>query len=536
MTRGGGVSLSEEQLCRLVPAFLRFDLQERLTGFGPSIEKHFPEFQPGAGFFDLLRITRPAKAEGLAELCARGRSVTVKLVQHEADLNGVIISEPEGFLCLFTHAPTNILTEVGQKLTFQDFSPSDAGVESLTLISMQRALLDEARSVANELAAARDVAVAAGQSKADFLANMSHELRTPLTGIIGYAALLEKEPALPVEAQDYVRRMAGLGRTLLSLVNDILDAEKIEGGRLDLESEPVDLAALAAETLEMVKPQADNRRVRLTFTVDPQLPRKVMSDGGRMRQILLNFLSNAIRFTSHGSVSLKFTAVGDRLRGSVEDSGVGVPSDAVDKLFRRFSQLQAASVAGGTGLGLAICKGLAEAMGGEVGYAPREGGGSVFWFEIPAAPAMANEPPPDEGEFRFTAGKVLVVDDIATNREVLAALLGRRGFDVATAPDGETAVALAEAQVFDVILMDVQMPGLDGLMTTEAIRSASRLNADTPIIGVTADATQRRNEAGLAAGMNAFITKPVDINDLCRKIETLTAPVAALARQEQAGG
>ena len=391
----------------------------------------------------------------------------------------------------------------------------------------------ERRAFEDELRRKHAEAEAATLAKSEFLANMSHEIRTPLTGIMGFAGLMESVEGLPTAARSYASRIATASRTLLTVVNDILDFSKIEAGQVELDPEPFDPAAFMAETLELVAMQARQKQLALLLETDGALPPAVAADSSRLRQVLLNLLSNAVKFTDAGAITVRvaFEAdAGGRLRISVADTGVGIAPDRLGRLFQRFSQADGSinRQYGGTGLGLAICKSLTELMGGEIGVESAEGHGSRFWFTIPAptcepAPEAAHEP---ESEFDARPARILIVDDTPVNRELVSTLLGVFGHDLREASGGAEAVEAAAHATFDLILMDLQMPGMDGIAATRAIRATSLVNRTTPIVALSANILPAHVEACRAAGMDDHIGKPIDTRELLTKVARWTAPDA----------
>ncbi|ATQ44267.1 ATP-binding protein [Caulobacter mirabilis] len=381
-----------------------------------------------------------------------------------------------------------------------------------------------------ELAEARDAAQAAAAVKAEFLANMSHELRTPLTSVLGFSALLSERCSLDEEAQSYVDRIASASRALLATVNDILDFSKLEAGQVEIKPRPVDVGGLARETLELFSSQAQEKGLALELAVDAAMPGRLVVDPDRLRQMLLNLIGNAVKFTQEGAVSmaLRHDPFGGMLEVVVRDTGPGLDEAQRARLFQRFSQVDAGSTRqnGGTGLGLAICKGLAEAMGGGIEVRSRPGVGSAFRFRI-AAPAAVEEAEaaqrlPVDGPAKGV--RLLIVDDHRVNRELAAAMLAPWAPLLVEVGDGESAVAAAEGQPFDLILMDIRMPGrLDGPAAAEHIRSRNGPNRDTPILAFSADADA---EALLATGapFDGVIGKPILAAEL----------VAAVARWTRA--
>lgn len=340
-----------------------------------------------------------------------------------------------------------------------------------------------------ELVAARAQAETAAAAKAEFLANMSHEIRTPLTSVIGFSGLLSALPDLPPQAQDYVRRIQNGGRALLATVNDILDFSKLEAGQVEIRPEPCDVAAVAREALELFEAAARSKRI--TLTLRGQTPPTLRLDPGRLRQILLNLVGNAVKFTDEGGVTVRLAWARDRVRIEVVDTGIGISAKSQDLLFRKFSQVDGSSTRrhGGTGLGLAICRGLAEAMGGTTGVSSSEGQGSTFWIELPAPLAEAPEaasPAASSSQASLEGLRVLVADDNPANLKLARALLEALGAQCSLASDGREAVRVAAEEVFDVILMDLRMPGLAGLEAARAIRQGGGPNDSVPILAFSA--------------------------------------------------
>ena len=381
---------------------------------------------------------------------------------------------------------------------------------------------------------AKEAAEASAHAKAEFLANMSHEIRTPLTSVIGFAGLMAKMPELPARAQAYAQRIMTGGQTLLALVNDILDFSRIEAGQVQLAPRVFALEGFLVDTIELCRPEAEKKNLPINLEMASPLPAEVLADAERLRQVLLNLIGNAIKFTAEGSVTVTAShqPQNGRLLIQVKDTGIGVSAEHDDRLFQRFSQIDASNTRryGGVGLGLAISKSLVELMGGQIGVESSSGGGSIFWFSL-ATPSGTPRPAPDAGALDpVSIGplRILVVDDVAVNRELVTSLLSPYDLDVSEAANGAEAVKAAERNSFDLILMDLQMPVMDGLAATRAIRAASQLNADTPILAVSANVMAPQVEACAAAGMNDHIAKPIDPADLLSKI-CRWAPQAAPA-------
>jgi PAS domain S-box-containing protein len=396
--------------------------------------------------------------------------------------------------------------------------------------------LEEAKENAEQMAVK---AQAANLAKSEFLANMSHEIRTPMNGILGMAELLLDSPLTPKQRQ-YAEIVHGSGEALLKVINDILDYSKIEAGMLTTETVPFDLCTVLDHASALLRPRAQEKGIELGLHYAAGTPRAFLGDPGRIRQIILNLTGNAIKFTEKGRVSIVVSCLergpDDALvRLAVEDTGVGVPEHLHSRLFEKFSQADSSTTRryGGTGLGLAICKRLATLMGGEVGLASHAGRGSTFWATVrlqldPASaglPAGA-APAPTADSTGPAAGRsrVLLVEDNPTNRTLEMEFLRLMGCAVVVAHDGREAADLAALERFDAILMDCNLPGIDGYEATGLIRNQEGGRRRVPIIALTANAMTGDRERCLAAGMDDYLSKPVSIQSLRECVSRWVGP------------
>ncbi len=390
--------------------------------------------------------------------------------------------------------------------------------------------ITQRKELEKEIKLAREQAEAANRAKSDFLSHMSHELRTPLNGVLGYAQILQRDKdATPGQKQN-LDAIVNCGDHLLSLINDVLDLSKIEAGHLEMDQAPCDLHKLIKGVGDIVQQRATNKGVSFEEEVSPEVPRGIVADAAKLRQILVNLLGNAVKFTDEGGVTLHVAeSPKGRLRFEVTDTGVGMTADELEHIFDPFKQVEAGKAAGGTGLGLAITRRLAKMLGGGIEAKSEKGKGSTFIVDLPLEEAptedfasLEEEGALDYGEAVLAPGQeavVMVVDDRETNRDILERMLEAAGIQSIIADDGDTAlVKLREHAEVDLVLMDVRMPRLNGIEAVKQIRADEKLK-HLKVIAVTASVFPEFREKAIEAGFDDFLGKPFRTEELIQKLQ-----------------
>src|SRR3954470_21177915 len=393
------------------------------------------------------------------------------------------------------------------------------------VVTMNRRLLAVVAAGKAQLEVSMEAAEAASRVKSDFVANLSHEIRPPLNGVLGSSHLLLRT-SLDKGQREHVETLRACGEQLLGTVNAILDFSKLEAGKLDLESVPFDLRATVRAVMAVHRTEAQLKGLAFREEVAPDLPEYVLGDAVRLRQALSNLVANAVKFTTRGTVVVKVEAAGHKIRFAVEDTGIGVDATAGERLFQSFSQADASTTRrfGGTGLGLAIVRHLASLMGGEAGFENCEGGGSRFYFEAGLPAAEPAQRAASREKIAARPAKILLAEDDTVNSMITSAFLRDAGHEVDVARDGQEAVEACRRGAYDLVLMDCQMPNLDGFEATREIRRREGEGRRLPVVALTASSLAGDREKCLAAGMDDHLGKPIDPEELAATLARWLGP------------
>ena len=531
------VRLDPSQLDLILPAHIRVSPDLTILSTGQSLRRLTPWCAPGTRLEDSFRIERPRGLLDLETWVRNKTPVQLRATKGSVFLRGLVLSLETDFLFCVSHVVSQVSSLQDSGLRMSDFSEVDSSISAILAAGVQASMVAESQELMRALSGARDAALAASEAKSVFLANMSHEIRTPLNGVLGLVGALNRTPLTKAQ-EEMVQLIMTSGQTLERLLSDILDLTKVEAGQLALEAAPFQLGAAVEDAVRLMRVRADDKGLAFGLDLGPGSQAWALGDMVRIRQIVANLVSNAIKFTPQGrvDVTLRVTEAGEERLGvaiEVRDTGIGFDAYAAERMFQRFAQADGTITRrfGGSGLGLVISQGLATAMGGEIEAWSEPGKGSRFTLKLnlprEVDPARAAPDRAGPGGWRLGcegAGrplKVHLVEDQPINQRVASVILEYEGAEIAVANDGQEALARFEPAAFDIILMDMQMPVMDGLTATQRIRAreAAESLARVPIAMLSANCMAEHVRAAREAGADLLIAKPVTPDALIRGVE-----------------
>ncbi len=515
---------SADQFENLFPCYILTDAELVLRSVGRSLRKLLPDAVAGVPLVDCFKIERPRSGFDPAVAARRSSALQFKSMDGRVNLVGTVLAVPQGYLFCMAHSAMRAQKWGDLDLSASDFSSADQSMALGTSMGLQTVLMSELKDLATDLAKARDEALAANRAKSTFLSVMSHEIRTPLNGVLGMVHVLLKDA--PTEQQrarlEIVRES---GDALLAILNDLLDISRIEAGKMSLESIEFDIREVLSGAYAAFTAIANKSGLSFILDIEPAAG-IYLGDPTRVRQVAYNFLSNALKFTQEGRVILSARLVDGGLEISVLDTGIGIASDRLEGVFDPFVQADASVNRnfGGTGLGLGISRDLAKLMGGSIRVESELGKGSTFTarLQIPrlrdAAETLrvVNDEEAVASQGIVQSLRVLAAEDNLVNQLVLRTLMEQFGITLTVVDNGKLAVEAWKSQIWDIILMDMQMPVMGGVEASRIIRDQERATGrtETPIIAVTANAMTHHMSEYESAGINGIVSKPIKADTL----------------------
>jgi signal transduction histidine kinase/ActR/RegA family two-component response regulator len=536
------VGLDEDQLNLIFPAHIRLGPDLEIVSMGQSLQRLLSSERVGSPLQAVFSIERPKGVVDFHNLVRSRLPLQLRALAGPIYLRGLVLADGDGCLLCVSHVVSDMSAPQASGLRMSDFSEADSSLSAVLSAGIQASMVAESKELMRDLAKARDDALAASHAKSAFLANMSHEIRTPLNGVVGVVGALARTDLLPAQ-REMVELLLTSGQSLERLLSDILDLSKVEAGQLTLEASPFCLSTAIEDAVELMRLRADEKGLALRFYQGPGADALVLGDVFRVKQVALNLVSNAIKFTSQGRVDVRVTVQDNQdetlaIALEVVDTGIGFDAEARELVFQRFTQADGSITRrfGGSGLGLAISRALAAAMGGEIRFQSEVGTGSHFSLiltlprvalAVSAAPGATDVPNwMVQGSGGGKPLRILLVEDHPVNRQVVRLILEGQKVELTTANDGQEAIDMFQPHRFDLILMDMQMPVMDGLKAIRLIRDRELADGlvHIPIAMLTANAMQEHRQAAKAAGADTHITKPLTPESLFNGIEaTLVA-------------